>query len=160
MRDLWLLPMSGDRTPIPYMQTPSDEFQGQFSPDGKWMAYGSDESGHWEIYVQPVPASGGKWLISNAGGTQPRWRQDGKELFYLATDGNIISVEAKLGPGPEFGVPKALFPARIQQNAIGTDEFLPTPDGQRFLATNAVSAAQGQQSLTVVLNWTAELGKK
>ena len=71
-----------------------------------------------------------------------------------------MSVEAKLGPGPEFGVPKALFPVRIVHNAMGTDEFVTTPGGQHFLATNAVSAAQGQQSLTVVVNWTAELGKR
>ena len=70
-----MLPMTGDRRPFRYTQTPFDEFQGQFSPDGKWMAYGSDESGRWEIYVQPVPATGGKWQISNAGGTQPRWRR-------------------------------------------------------------------------------------
>ncbi len=158
-RDLWLLPMAGDRKPFRYMQTPFDEFQGQFSPDGKWMAYGSDESGRWEIYVQPIPASRGKWQISNAGGTQPRWRQDGRELFYLSMDEKITSVDVKLGPGPEFGTPKALFPVRVVQNAFGSDEFVPTPDGQRFLATNAVSAGQGQRALTVVVNWTAELKK-
>jgi len=158
-RDLWLLPMTGDRKPISYMETPFDELQGQFSPDGKWMAYVSDESDRWEIYVQPVPASGGKWQISNSGGTQPRWRQDGRELFYLSMDEKIMSVELKLGPRPEFGASKALFPVRVVQNAIGTDEFVPASDGQRFLALNAVSAGQGQQALTVVVNWTAELKK-
>jgi eukaryotic-like serine/threonine-protein kinase len=159
-RDLWLLPTTGDRKPFPYMQTPFDEFQGQFSPDGKWMAYGSDESGRWEIYVQPIPASGGKWQISNAGGTQPRWRRDGRELFYLSMDKKITSVDVKLGPRPEFGAPTALFPIRVVQNAFGTDEFVPTPDGQRFLATNAGSAREAQQTLTVVLNWTAGLERK
>ena len=156
-RDLWMLPMTGDRRPFRYTQTPFDEFQGQFSPDGKWMAYGSDESGRWEIYVQPVPATGGKWQISNAGGTQPRWRRDGRELFYLSMDRKITSVAAKLGPQPEFGAPKALFPIRVVQNSFGTDEFVPTPDGQRFLAANAGSAGEAQQALTVVLNWTAGL---
>jgi Tol biopolymer transport system component len=161
-RDLWLLPMTGDRNPMRYMETPFDEFQGQFSPDGKWMAYGSEESGRWEIYVQPIPASGGKWQVSNAGGTQPRWRRDGREIFYLSMDKKIVSVEARLGPRPEFGAPEALFPVWLLQNAVGTDEFVPASDGQRFLALNAVSgvsAAQGQQVLTVVVNWTATLPK-
>jgi hypothetical protein len=158
-RDLWMLPMTGDQKPSLYLQTPFDEFQAQFSPDGKWMAYGSDESGRWEIYVQPIPASGGKWQISNSGGTQPRWRHDGRELFYLSMDEKIMSVDVKLAPLPEFGAPKAMFPVRILQNAFGTDEFVPTPDGQRFLATNAVNTGQTQNAMTVLLNWASRLKK-
>jgi eukaryotic-like serine/threonine-protein kinase len=158
-RDLWLLSMTGDRKPVPYLETPFDKFQGQFSPDGRWMAYGSDESGRWEIYLQPIPATGGKWLVSNGGGTQPRWRRDGKELFYLSSDLKIMSVDVALGKTPELSAPKALFPVRIVQNAIGTDEFVVTPDGQRFLATAATSSSAGQP-LTVVLNWQEDLKKK
>jgi Tol biopolymer transport system component len=156
-RDLWLLPMSGDRKPVPYLKTPFDEFQGQISPDGKWMAFGSDESGRWEIYVQSLPAIGGKFQVSNSGGTQPRWRRDGRELFYLSMEQKITAVDVKLGPQSEFGPPKALFTVRVLQNAIGSDEYVPSRDGQRFLVTNAVTTGQLQQPVTVVLNWTAEL---
>jgi hypothetical protein len=163
-RDLWFLNLAGDRKAVPYLQTPFDKFQAQFSPDGKWMAYGSDESGRWEIYVQTVPASGGKWQISNNGGTQPRWRREGREIFYLSMDEKIMSVNVPPGPGPEFGSPKALFPVRIVQNAFGTDEFFPTADGQRFLATSGVepgsthSPGGGLSSLSVVLDWEADVG--
>ncbi len=159
-RDLWLLPTAGDRQPVRYLQTPFDEFQAQFAPDGKWMAYGSDESGRWEIYVQAIPAAGGKWQVSSGGGTQPRWRRDGRELFYLALDGRIMSVDVKLGSTPEFGAPRPLFFARVVQNAMGTDEFVPTADGQRFLATSYRDTMEGPQPLTVIVNWTAELGAK
>jgi dipeptidyl aminopeptidase/acylaminoacyl peptidase len=159
-RDLWMLPTSGDRKPVAYLQTPFDEFQGQVSPDGKWMAYGSDESGRWEIYVQPIPANAGKSQISNAGGTQPRWRRDGRELFYLSLDKKITSVDVKLGPRPEFGTPRALFPVRVLQNATNSDEFLTTPDGRRFLAAAQTSAGSGSQAFKVVLDWPAALRKR
>jgi Tol biopolymer transport system component len=159
-RDLWMLPTTGDRKPFPYLETPFDEFQGQTSPDGKWMAYSSDESGRWEIYVQPIPATEGKWQISNAGGTQPRWRGDGREIFYLSLDKKITSLDVKLGPRPEFGSPKALFPVRVLQNAQGSDEFVPTPDGKRFLAMAATSSGLGPQAFKVVLNWPAGVKKR
>src|ERR1700674_4395035 len=84
--DLWLLPMDGDRKPIPFLQSPANETRGQFSPDSRWMAYQSDESSRNEIYVQHVPPNGMKFQISSMGGTDPRWGRDGKELFYLAPD--------------------------------------------------------------------------
>ena len=98
-------------------------------------------------------------LVSSSGGTQPRWRRDGKELFYLSTDLKIMSVAVKLGRVPELSAPKALFSARIVQNAIGTDEFVVTPDGQRFLAT-AATRANASQPLNVAMNWQEELAKK
>src|SRR6185295_4289784 len=114
-QDLWILPTSGERKPIPFLTTPADETFGQFSPDGKWIAYSSDESGRREVYVQGfapdrVPASAvGKWLISSAGGDKPRWRHDGKELFYLAIDGKMIAVPVKAAITFEPGVPVPLF---------------------------------------------------
>ena len=82
--DLWAAPMAGDRKPFPVVQTPFDETAGQFSPDGRWVAYQSNESRPVQIYVRPFPGPGGPWQVSTAGGSQPRWRPDGKELFYVA----------------------------------------------------------------------------
>src|SRR5262249_36630279 len=111
--DLWVLPVAsgtaGDRKPVPYLRTPAWEAQGQFSPDGRWIAYTSDESGQSQIYVQSFPAGGGKYQVSTGGGTQPRWRRDGKELFYIAADGKLMAVDVKTAPKFEIDVPKALF---------------------------------------------------
>ena len=103
--DLWVLPLEGDRKPQPYLQTQFRENQGQFSPDGHWVAYTSDESGRLEVYVQPFPAAGGKWQISTNGGENPKWRRDGKELFYLGLDRRLMAVEVKTAPTFEAGLP-------------------------------------------------------
>ncbi|MCA1660594.1 MAG: hypothetical protein LC642_08695, partial [Verrucomicrobiaceae bacterium] len=95
--DFWVLPMSGDRQPFPFLQTEFNEQAAQFSPDGKWIAYSSDESGAPEVYVQTFPASGGRWRVSTDGGRQPRWRRDGRELFYITADGKLMAVDVKLG---------------------------------------------------------------
>ena len=95
--------MEGDHKPIPYLQTPFNEGDAQFSPDGKWMAYASNESGQPQVYVQAIPASGAKWQISPAGGVQPRWRRDGKELFYISADQKLMAVPVKSGAGFEAG---------------------------------------------------------
>ena len=95
--DLWVLPtdaVSDGRKPVPFLRTEFNEANGKFSPDGHWVAYESDESGRYEIYVRPFPApdgGGGKWMVSQAGGRGPYWRGDGKELFYLAPDGNVMA---------------------------------------------------------------------
>ena len=96
--DLWVLPLDGNRKPVPYIRTEFSEAMGQFSPDDRWVVYTSDESGQNEIYVQPYPADGSKWQISTGGGLQPRWSADGKELFYLTPDGRN-----SLGPGDFSG---------------------------------------------------------
>src|SRR5499433_2126200 len=112
--DLWLLPLFGDQKPTPFIQTEFNETQGRFSPDGRWVAYSSNESGQFQVYVQSFPISGGKWQVSTTGGAQPQWRRDGKELFYLAPDRKIMSVEVN-GPGSTFvpGIPKPLFDVRV-----------------------------------------------
>ena len=150
--DLWLLPLEGDRKPIPYLQTPFNEANGAFSPDGRWMAYQSNESGQDQIYVQTIPASGAKYQISNAGGVQPTWRRDGKELFYVSTDQKLMAVPIVLGARVEPGTPQALFPSG------GLTAYAPTRDGQRFLV-NVPAGAEGTAAppITVVLNWTAGL---
>jgi Tol biopolymer transport system component len=88
--ELWYLP-AADRLPIPYLKSKFGVSHGQFSPDGKWVAYASNESGRWEVYVSSFPTPGGNWKISSSGGSEPRWRQDGKELFYLASDGKLMA---------------------------------------------------------------------
>src|SRR5262249_1276857 len=112
--DLWLLPLSGDRKPVPFLQSEFNETQGQFSPDGRWIAYTSDDSGIEQIYIQPFPGSGGgRCLVSSSGGGQPRWRRDGKELFYISPDRQLMAVPIRIGPGSshcEVGVPTPLFP--------------------------------------------------
>jgi len=123
-QDLLILPMEapaggGERKPIPFLATPADETHGQFSPDGKWIAYSSDESGRCEVYVQGfapdrVPAAAvGKWQISTAGGDKPRWRRNGTELYYIAPDGKLMAVPVKIGSSFEAGVGVPLFDTRL-----------------------------------------------
>jgi hypothetical protein len=158
--DLWLLPLSGDRKPIPFLQTEFDELEGQFSPTGRWIAYSSNETGKSEVYVRSFSASGGKWQISTNGGTQPKWRPDGKELFYLASDGKLMAVPVKAEATFEAGVAKALFPTMFGgQVGGGFERYRVTPDGQRFLI-NTLPQGQGSSApITVVLNWSTVLKK-
>ena len=102
--DIWVLPLYGDRKPAPLLATPFSETQAQLSPDGRWLAYASDESGTSEVYVQPFPSSGGKWQISSGGGRQPRWRHDGKELFFLtAGGGELMGTDIQVLPRQRRG---------------------------------------------------------
>src|SRR5262249_25509633 len=108
--DLWMLPLEGDRKPEPFLATPFNEAMGQFSPvpaGGRyWVAYTSDESGAFEVYVESYPRGSGRYLISKGGGTQARWRPDGKELFYVAPDGMLMSVDVRTVPQFHSGVPR------------------------------------------------------
>jgi len=155
--DLWILPLSGDRKPFPFLQTQFNERQGQFSPDGLWIVYSSDVSGQYEVYVQSFPVPGGPHRVSTNSGMQPRWRRDGKELFYLSTDRKLMAVDVKTGPSTfEAGVPRQLFDTRITV-LEGRNIYAVTPDGQRFLINTGESPFGAQ--LNVVLNWTADLKK-
>ena len=107
--DIWVLPMSGEREPRMFLQTEFDEREARFSPDGRWMAYSSNETGRYEVYVQSFPASDFKRRISIDGGLVARWRGDGQELFYVAADGKLMSVPVSTGASFEAGEPKALF---------------------------------------------------
>jgi Tol biopolymer transport system component len=157
--NLWLLPrtgVQGQRKPIPYLKTSSNQNNGQFSPDSKWIAYTSDESGHEEVYVQGFPATEQKWQVSNGGGNYARWRRDGKELFYRAGDGKLMAVSVRAaGRGLEFGVPVALFRI-IEPTGPHTYPYDVAPDGQRILALTA-DAEDNTTTLTVLLNWQAGL---
>jgi hypothetical protein len=153
--DLWVLPLTGDRKPFPYLTTPFRENQGHLSPNGRWMAYRSDESGKYEVYVQAFPPSGGKWQISNSGGGEPSWRRDGKELFYT-NDRKIFAVPVKTeGSTFEAGIPAVLFEAPMPQ-IIPRNRYVAAANGQRFLVNTAVDD-KSTPTFTVVLNWMAAL---
>jgi serine/threonine protein kinase/Tol biopolymer transport system component len=157
--NLWLLPLSGDRKPVPYLETPYNEGRGQFSPDAKWMAYVSDEGGIPQVFVQSVPISGGKWQISTDGGDQPAWRRDGKELFYLSPARKMMAVPVATGTNFEAGLPHALFDAPIPNVSFSGDRNLyVTADGQRFLLRKLLDDTAVSPS-TIVLDWPAELKK-
>ena len=139
--DLWSLPMTGnDRKPAVVVNTPFTEQAGQFSPDGRWVAYETNESGRFEIVVQPFPAPSGKWQLSTDGGRQPRWRADGKELYFISPDGNLVSVAvAASGSTFEAGRPAALFPTRILGPIVAaTAQYTVSRDG-RFLINQTIA---------------------
>ena len=160
--DIWLLPLGGNRKPRVYLRTDFDERNGRISPDGRWMAYSSNESGKLEVYVRTFPdPNEGKWPVSVGGGAQPEWRRDGKELFYLSPELKVISVEVKTGPGGfQTSRPRVLFArpsAGLGYTNLGMD-YAVSADGQRFLANTALDegvAANG----TVLTNWTLGLRK-
>jgi Tol biopolymer transport system component len=158
-RDLWVLPMdSADRTLIPFLRSEFNARTGRFSPDGRWIAYQSVESGQAEIYVRPFPAppgGGGQQMISQGGGYEPRWGKDGKELFYLSADAQLMAAEVTAA-GSVFqltSTPKALF------KAAGVQGWDVNADGTRFLfpSVGARSGETASEPFTVVLNWTALL---
>ena len=150
---LWLLPMLGDREPTSFLQTPFVESAGVLSPDGRWMAYRSDESGEFQVYVQRVPPSGAQRLISTDGGFSPRWRGDGRELYYVSVEGALMSVEIELGGDTvDVGTARQLF----SRPGLLPRRFDVAADGQRFLVNTLVEGALSTP-ITWVLNWTAEL---
>jgi Tol biopolymer transport system component len=152
--DLWVLPLAGDRQPIPLLHSEFNESQGQFSPDGKWMAYVSDESGTPQVYVQSFPTLTGKWQVSPDGGSQPRWRRDGKELFYLAPDRKLMAATVKTGQIFESEAPHALFGTTLEYGAL-RQTYSVSADGQRFLLNTPADTVSSP--MTIVLNWTALL---
>ena len=160
--DLLLLPLSGERKPQPFLQTNFIEAQGRFSPDARWVAYISNETGKFEVYVQSFPATTGKVAISTGGGSQPQWRHDGRELYYYTPDRKLMAVEVN-GQGATFkvGVPRSLFLIRsvgagIDQGFPGNGYYAPARDGKRFLVTTSPESPERQQ-INVILNWTADL---
>jgi len=153
---LWQLPLEareGTRTPVKLTTAPTDEQYGQVSPDGRWLAYAAGSRGDTQVYVQPMPATGAIWLVSKDGGTMPRWRRDGKELYYRGTDGRLMAVPIVAGQGTSFqnGAPQALFGSIPTLGNITRFPYQPSADGQRFLVAMPVESAA--KPMTVVLNW-------
>ncbi len=156
---LFLLPVDGDRTPVPVGPGSNVPFNrgGQVSPDGKYVAFPSSESGRLEIYIEPMPPGTGKWQISSNGGVQPKWRHDGKELFFLSLESKLMAVDIQAGHGIMAGVPHALFQTAIT-DLLGAPYDV-SSDGQRFLV-GAGRSASSDAPITVVLNWWAGLKTK
>jgi len=153
--DIRYITVEGDATSEPFLVTPFDERSPMISPNGRWVAYISDESGQDEIYVQPFPVGGERWLISTGGGTEPMWSRDGRELFYR--NGNqMMVVAADTEPGYKAGTPRLLFEGQyILDTAAGHPIYGTSPDGQHFLMSKPAEGSTGQ--INVVLNWFEEL---
>ena len=151
-RDIWALPREGDASP--FLATAFNERSPMFSPDGRWLAYVSNESGRDEVYVQPYPGPGGKWPISTEGGTEPRWSADGRELFYRLGD-KMMVVEVQSEPAFTSGRPQLVFEGPYLTDLYATSNYDISPDGQRFLM---IKEEEGQQDqINVILNWFEEL---
>jgi Tol biopolymer transport system component len=157
--DLWVLPTFGDRKPFPFSQTTFSEWDGRFSPDGRWMMYSSSESGRREVYVRAFPGPGGKWQVSTQGGHDAEWRRDGREILYLSPEADMMSVDVGAGADFQVGVPRKLFHAgRVEDNPSGRSWDL-SADGQQFLLQKPIKAAT-VAGITVMLNWDAGLKRK
>ncbi|HYL34858.1 MAG TPA: protein kinase [Bryobacteraceae bacterium] len=168
--DVWVLPMEGEAKgkPLPFLRSEFNELSGQLSPDSHWMAYTSDDSGQREVYVRPFPAGEGESKVSIAGGDQPRWRGDGKELFFLGVEGSIMAVSVKaamasqpgIKPSIELGVPQPLFDGHLAPAAVDAMFMYDvTADGKRFLLDSAASGSTSVSPLNVWVNWDAGLKK-
>jgi hypothetical protein len=127
-----------------------------FSPDGRWIAYVSNEGGQADIYVRPFPGPGAKSQVSRDGGSHPVWRADGRELFYLAADGTMMTVAAGAGRSFDAGMPRALFQVDAW-SGTNNQVYAVTKDGQRFLVNTTSRKSSGVEPLIVVLNWTAAI---
>jgi eukaryotic-like serine/threonine-protein kinase len=174
-RDIWVLRMSAPssgsgqgpspdsgqgRKAQPFLRTPFDETEPRFSPDGRWLTYISDESGRYEVYVQPFPGPGGKWQISTEGGIEPVWNPNGRELFYRSGD-KMMAVEIATLPGFAAGTPRMLFEGRYDLAPVPTVNYDVSPDGQRFLMLKpSESAVAAPTQINIVLNWFEELKQK
>ena len=151
--DLWVLPMSGEREPVLFLQTEFDEREPRFSPDGRWMAYSSNETGRYEVYVRSFPASDFKRRISIAGGRVARWRGDGRELFYVSAGGKLMSAPVSTGASFEAGEPKALFQTPWDaRNLTNTLFYDVTGDGERFVFATPVGE-DASPGIKLLLNW-------
>src|SRR5262245_41294993 len=155
--ELWLLPLGRDEKPSRLIASSgAEKLHGNFSPDAHFVAYTSNESGKFEVYVETVPRSDRKWSVSTNGGYEPRWRADGREIYFLSEDRMLMAVP--VAAGPSFGIPKALFQTQVPPGVTANrTHYVPNRDGQRFLVNMATDAVA--TPVTVVLNWTAALKK-
>jgi hypothetical protein len=154
-QDLWHVSLADGKL-TRFLKTPSKESGGQISPNGKWIAYCSDETGSNEIYVQSFPPSDARWLISTAGGCSPKWRADGRELFYVDANRQLMAVDVQLEPTLKASAPRRLFDATTLRSV--SQYFDVSGDGQRFLVVKSAADA-GTRPFTLVQNWATKLKK-
>ena len=152
--DIWGLSVAGDRKAEPVLRSKSSESRARLSPDGRWLAYESDETGSPKVYVVSFPDAKGKWQVSTEDATRPVWSRDGKELFYLSAGGKMVAVAVHSGVGFEHGAPKPLFGVRMSP----TSPFDINTDGRRFLILNGVEP-DVTAPITLVVNWNVGLKK-
>jgi Tol biopolymer transport system component len=160
-RDVWILALDGTRKPGAFLQTPYPEGRPRISPDGRWVAYASSESGRSEIYVTTFPNPIGKWQISTTGGDFPRWRRDGREIFYVSTDNMLIAAGVRLATDAvDVGGVQRLFEIRPRQTGARAGQvgygYDVSADGQRFLVNTLVEETS-TQPITILVNWPALL---
>ncbi len=157
--DLWLLPIDAPRMPVPLLRSEASEEQAQISPDGRWFAYTSTESGRDEVYVQSFPKPAGKWQVSNAGGGDPRWRKDGKEIFFIGDDRRLMAASVTAREGFSASVPVALFDTGMKPLwGSARNLYDVSHDGQRFLFMTPV-ADDRLSPFTILLNWSPDRKK-
>jgi eukaryotic-like serine/threonine-protein kinase len=157
--DIGVYPLAENGGERALLSTPFNEVQARFSPDGKWVAHASDESGRFEVYLRPFPLTAERTLVSTAGGMQPEWRRDGKELFYISVDRKMMSVSVSTEATIRAATPRALFAIDVvTPTAPYPGDYAVSGDGQRFLV-NSVIDEPTRQTLTVILNWEAVLKK-
>jgi len=156
--DVWMLPLAGDKKPVPLLQGPYDESQARVSPDGHWLLYTSNETGREEVYVQSFPEPSGKWQISTRGGSDAEWSPSGRELYYLSPDQQLMVMPVPVGSTFQVSIPKALFPIRVSIPTGPRNHYAVAADGSIYV----VSPLGGQTTniTTVVLNWPAEVAKR
>jgi len=153
------LPLSGDRKPQSILNSGSSKARLKLSPDGHWIAYQSNESGRYEVYLCSFPALNYKRQVSNGGGVQPLWGKDGKELFYLTLNAKLMAVDVKRDVPPDTSGPKLLFQAPIEGNPV-LGQYAATSDGQKFLMLESARAGSGIEQFHIELNWYADLQRK
>jgi len=154
-RGLWVLPSGDDPKPFVFLDSPFVKDEPHFSPDGNWLAYHSEESGRPEVYVQSFPGPGQRVRVSPAGGSQPRWRKTGGELFYMDLSGKLMAVSIGVGTTLDVGVPKVLFQTPMTNPTANIDQFAATADGQRFVVLSPVDRDALPTPVTVTVNWMA-----
>jgi Tol biopolymer transport system component len=155
MRDLWMLDLHDSGEALPFVNTPSDEHSPYFSPDGRWLAYVSDESGRCEVYVESYPRREGRWIISAGGGKEPVWSTDGSELFYRNVDAMmVVSIESE--PAFSASAPRVLFERKMKSGVYDTVSYDVAVDGSEFLMIER-NLELAPDRINVVLHWDQEL---